>query len=208
MQIKALLVVSGLLASVAMLVTLISDMDYSSSKPQATISSTVTSVESISDLELYEDPDYGFTMVVPVGWSRIVLDDGASGDAELANPFDSGYAVGFESPRPLHGDQFADYILVELLPGSDSGLFETVENDQRMLTIADTPISYDRLYINHATEAATDVDLVVYQRGVQALGYTVSLYAIGEPANEQTLFEAFQIMLRTYTQTQDPFVVI
>ena len=167
-----------------------------------------SSVDLIFDLEQYDDPDYGFSMAVPVGWSRIVADDSVALADEMAGQLEPGYAVGFESPRNSLQDQFADYILIELLPGTETGLFESSEEHHRVLNIGSNKLSYDRLYIDSATDEKIDIDLVIYQRGVSALGYPLGLYAIGEPANEQALFEAFQIMLHTYTQTQNPFVVI
>ena len=166
-------------------------------------------VESIQVLERYEDQDYGFSVAVPAGWTRVYAaqPDGT----EVGNwpdELEPGYAVGFESPRSGSRDRFADYILIELLPGDEFGLFDATGAQQNYFQSEQTKFVYDRLSINSALDDSIDVDLVIFQRGVQAFGYTLAFYAIGEPANEKILFEAFQIMLRTFEQIKDPFVVI
>ena len=166
-------------------------------------------VESILALERYEDQDYGFTLAVPAGWTRVfaALPDGT----EVGNwpdELEPGYAVGFESPRSGSRDRFADYILIELLPGDEFGLFDATKEQQHYFQSERNQIAYDQLRIDSSVDDAIDVDLVIFQRGVQAFGYTLAFYAIGEPANEKRLFEAFQIMLRTFEQIEDPFVII
>lgn len=166
-------------------------------------------IKPILDLELYTDTDYGFSVAIPAGWTRIVAagDVAVEGNDVLAS-LEPGYAVGFESPREGFEDQFADYILIEVLPGDDIGLFESSDAQRRIIQSGSEPIAYDRLEVDGATDDASDVDLVIFQRGVKALGYTLGFYAIGEPTNEQAMFDAFQIILRTYNQTSDPFVII
>lgn len=166
-------------------------------------------VDLIVDLERYDDPDYGFSLAVPVGWKKIVASGADIDDtADVPASLEPGYAVGFESPRANPLDHFADYILIEVLPGNDSELFDASDGHRRFIEIDEQAIGYDRLHIDSLVDDNADVDLIIFQRGVQAFGYTVAFYAIGEPDNEQTMFEAFQIMLRTFTQTTEPFVVI
>ena len=166
-------------------------------------------IELILDLERYDDADYGFTMAIPAGWTRIVAADIESEEMDEATALhEPGYAVGFESPRSDSTDRFADYILLEILPGDDTGLFESAPEDRRYLATGEAELAYERLSINHAADDTIEVDLVIFQRGVQAFGYTLGFYAIGEPANEQTLFDAFRIMLITFEQLADPFVII
>ncbi|MFK7995298.1 MAG: hypothetical protein AB8B87_14250 [Granulosicoccus sp.] len=163
--------------------------------------------DQIVELERYEDLDYGFSVAVPVGWTKIVAADTDTADSELAS-LEPGYAVGFGSPRSNVDDRFEDYILIEVLPGDDSGLFEASDAEQRFIQAGSEKIAYDRLEVDGATDDASDIDLVIFQRGVKAFGYTLGFYAIGEPSNEQAMFDAFQIMLRTYKQKADPFVII
>jgi len=166
-------------------------------------------IEPITDLERYEDADYGFTMAIPAGWRRIVAANVDSEDSDDVTALpEPGFAVGFESPRSSGTDRFADYILLEILPGNDTGLFESTPEDLRYLAIGEFDLAYERLTIDPATDDNSEVELVIFQRGVQAFGYTLGFYAIGEPANEQTLFDAFRIMLISFEQLSDPFMVI
>lgn len=164
---------------------------------------------SILELDRYDDPEYGFSVAIPAGWRRIVSADVDTADADDDQVWtEPGYAVGFESPQANLEDFFADYVLIEVLPGDDSGLFTSTAQDRKYLDTGKQQVSYDRLYIDSDSDDSIDVDLVIFQRGVQALGYTLGFYAIGEPANERALFEAFQVMLRTFIQTSDPFLII
>lgn len=169
----------------------------------------INASHSINGLRLYDDHEYGFSLAVPEGWTKVVADESdISGSNELLATLDQGYAVGFESPQADRYDRFADYILIEVMPGVDSGLFESTLDNQEFLQVGEEQLAYDRLDIDSETDDNIDVDLVIFQRGVQALGYTLSFYAIGEPANEKNLFEAFQIMLHTYTQNEAPFEIL
>lgn len=153
------------------------------------------------EIARYVDSDYGFEMAVPAGWRMVVLDDV---ETQTQIP-ELGYAVGFEAARDSEGDQFTDYILLEILPGVDSGLFEATANDQQSLILNGELIHFDKLYIDGDRDHLSAVDLVIFQRELTALGYTVDFYAVGEPDNEDTLFEAFQIMLRTFKLNTAPF---
>lgn len=188
---------------------------FTAEQPMTTLANELSDAAPASlSLVRYDDLDYGFSVAVPKGWSKIVLDESTehstTGPLASDTPLwsEPGYTMGFESPRGDKPDQFADYILIELLPGDDTGLFETTHVDQRVLQVGHQSIGYDQLFVDSEYDDSIDVDLVIFQRGVQALGYTLSFYAIGEPANEQVLFDAFQIMLRTFSQSSEPFVVI
>lgn len=168
-----------------------------------------TPSHSIKRLQRYDDPDYGFSLAVPEGWTKVVANDRTeSGRDDLLDALEQGYAIGFESPQSDQYDRFADYILIEVLPGVDSGLFHTTLDMRHFLQIGHELVAYDRLDIDGETDDLIDVDLVIFQRGIRALGYTLSFYAVGEPANEEILFAAFQIMLRTYIQNGVPFEIL
>ncbi len=185
------------------------------------------SVELILDVEGYEDPDFGFSVAIPAGWRRIViaepeakvvrdelsevekgstLSKGLSPGVDLP-VLEPGYAVGFESAHRHENDQFADYILVEILPGKSSGLFAADVNHRQSILIDGRPAWYDRLEINQSSTGLTDVDLVIYQAELAGVGYTVGLYAIGELASERTMAIAFEIMLQTFKVDRPPFSV-
>lgn len=154
----------------------------------------------IDFIEPYTDPEFGFQMAVPVGWQRIVLAE----DTTALVP-ELGYSVGFETDREAVDDRFADYILIEILPGADSGLFDSTADQRYSLIVDDQLVYYDKLYVDRERDQLSDVDLVIYQRELRGLGYTIDFFAIGEPANETMLFDAFQIMLRTFKQGAVPF---
>jgi len=179
----------------------------SASSGLATVTSEVAN--PVLELAWYDDPEYGFSVAVPSGWTRIIAaDESAPEIDDVSALLELGYAVGFESPRSSLNDRFADYILIEVMPGDDSELFVASERQRKYFSSGQEKILYDRLLINADKDSASDVDLVIFQRGEKAFGYTLAFYAIGEPANEQAMFEAFQIMLRTYTQNADPFIII
>lgn len=180
-------------------------------------------VERIADIELYEDLNYGFTVAVPVGWTRIVaadalesssderLDESSVSQSTSVRPepeslvLEPGYAVGFESASRELDDPFTDYILIEILPGKDSGLFQADLAQRRYITVDDHRASLDRIEISRENSDLTDVDLIVYQSEFSGLGYTVGLYAIGELIREPLLAMAFAVMLQTFEVKQDPF---
>jgi hypothetical protein len=157
----------------------------------------------IAELVHYTDSEFGFSMAIPEGWRKIVL---AENDNKSIVP-ELGYAVGFEARRQGNDDRFAEYILVEVLPGADSGLLESTIGQRELMTVRGQLVPFEKLYIDGGSDQRAELDLVVFQYELNALGYTVDFYAIGEPANEALLFDAFQILLRTYTPGNKPFTV-
>lgn len=189
------------------------------------LSAFAHSVELLLDIEAYEDLDYGFNVAIPTGWRKIVTADpekvidaesqadvfqdsgegsGTTSRSELLL-VEPGYAVGFESVQETRGDKFADYILIEILPGKDSGLFATDGTYRYPVTIDGRAAWYDRLEVDHASSGLTDVDLVIYQAELTGVGYTVGLYAIGEHSRERIMAAAFEIMLQTFQLNRSPF---
>ncbi|MGQ7844080.1 hypothetical protein ACUNV4_06375 [Granulosicoccus sp. 3-233] len=182
-----------------------------------------SSRERLLAIEPYEDLDYGFKVAIPVGWRKIVTADSISAPVSGADStpgggqeavsstvplsLEPGYAVGFESVQENPDDRFADYILIEVLPGGESGTFDADRSQRRPVTIDGRQTWFDRIEIDQASSGLIDVDLVVYQAEVSGVGYTVGLYAIGEPVREQLLAMAFEIMLRTFRIIRDPFTV-
>lgn len=157
--------------------------------------------ELISDIEHYEDLDYGFSMAIPAGWRPIIAD----GSKEQFEDLEPGYAIGFESPRQGEQDRFADYILVEILPGTDSGLFVTDGKNRQAVSIDGRAAFYDKLMVDSTASDLTEVDLTIFQAELTGVGYTVGLYAIGEPSRESLMSAAFEIMVRTFGVNAEPF---
>jgi hypothetical protein len=157
--------------------------------------------ELLLDIEGYEDADYGFSVAIPSGWQKIVAAESEDNIFEL----EPGYAVGFESPYQGEHDKFADYVLIEVLPGKDSGLFETDGKSRRKISINGQSAWMDRLDVKGESGGLTEVDLTIFQTEVSGLGYTIGLYAIGEPSREKLMADAFEVIVRTFRQTSSPF---
>lgn len=152
-------------------------------------------------IRAYTDIDYGFSMAVPANWKMIVAADAAGSEHEL----EPGHAVGFESPKSSEHDVFADYIMVEILPGSESGVFQTNGRHTQAVLIDGKPARQDRLELpQHRLDGGT-IDLVILQAELLELGFTVAFYAIGEPHEEPVLAEAFEVLIRTFSLPQNPF---
>lgn len=180
-------------------------------------------VERLLEIEPYEDLDYGFKVAIPVGWRKIVTaeseettvaahgtatgSDYESSDPAIPVSLEPGYAVGFESVQQNEDDRFADYILIEVLPGEESGRFEADDSLRQPVTIDGRNTWFDRLEIDQVNSGLIDVDLIVYQAELSGVGYTIGLYAIGEPIREPLLAMAFEVMLQTFKIVRDPFSV-
>jgi len=159
--------------------------------------------ESLLDLDAYVDPDFGFMLGVPAGWTAVPVPES---DAELAM-FEPGYAVGFQSPREHATDIFTDYLMIEILPGDESGLFETDGSRRVETRVAGRRAWRDALTLPADTNDAANVDLVVRQAVMSGLGYTIGFYAVGEPERLGILEDAFEAMLRTFRLPRRPFDV-
>ena len=179
---------------------------------------------SLGALVHYADPDLGFGVAVPDGWRASVV---AESDAQRLM-YEPGYAVGFESPREGVDDPFADYLMIEILPGDESGLFVTDGSRRRSVEIDGRRAWRDALRLSAAgvphgmsapdgsrpaedpggrASASVAVDLLVLQAATRGLGYTVGFFAIGEPSNAVALGDAFEAMLRTFRLPRAPFDV-
>jgi len=151
----------------------------------------------------YEDADFGFSMAVPDGWHPIDL-PASEEDFESLEP---SYAVGFESPRVSTADIFADYIMVEIMPGRDTGAFETSGRHTQQVLIDGKPGVRDRLVLHDYQLGDRRVDLIVFQAELVELGYTIGFYAIGEQHEAEMLGAAFEVLLRTIKTPSEPFSV-
>lgn len=166
--------------------------------------SPVRTTELVLDIESYIDEEYGFSMAIPAGWRKIVT---AESEADLKE-LEPGYAVGFESPRQGEEDLFADYILIEILPGSESGLFESEPDRRKPLQVDGQAAWFDTVHVDSASSGISEVDLTIYQAELIGLGYTVGIYAIGEPESAELMAAAFELMVRTFEFQIAPFSVI
>lgn len=175
--------------------------------PAITLASVSTDVvdvvysDSIFSIENYDDDDYGFSVAVPAGWSRVV----ATETLEGLDVLEPGYAIGFEAPHEGSGDLFADYIMIEILPGTDSGVFETDGSNRLNVSIDSRPAWVDKLDVNAAVYGLENINLTVYQAQISGLGYTVGLFAIGEADREEIMAAAFELMVRTFSFFIEPY---
>jgi len=161
----------------------------------------VTGVELLLELEAYLDPVFGFELAIPYGWTPVVVAD----DDVNMTMLEPGYAVGFESPQEHAGDVFSDYLMVEIMPGDDSGVFETNENARRVVTVDGRVGWRDELTLPAESDGTPAVDLIVRQASISGLGFTIGLYAIGEPSRRALLDDAFEVMLRTFSLPVLPY---
>jgi hypothetical protein len=166
-----------------------------------TVFEEVADLDSVFNIENYDDDDYGFSVAIPAGWSKVVAAETLE-DFEVLEP---GYAIGFEAPHQGTDDLFSDYIMIEILPGIDSGAFETDGSNRIDVSIDSRPAWIDQLNVNAAIYGLEDVELTVYQAQISGLGFTVGLYAIGEPGREETMAAAFELMVRTFSFFIEPY---
>ncbi len=153
------------------------------------------------DIEYYEDDDYGFSVAIPAGWQKVV----AVQSEENFGILEPGYTVGFEAPKYGEMDLFADYIMIEILPGNDSGAFETDGSNRIEVSIDGSPGWIDMLDIKATETGLKDVELTIYQAQISGLGYTVGLYAIGEPDRGELMSTAFKLLVRTFGFLVEPY---
>ena len=65
----------------------------------------------------------------------------------------------------------------------------------------------EQLRIDGRENGLSAIDLIVHQAEIHGLGYTIAFYAIGEPANEVMMRDAFDVMLRTFRLKNSPFFI-
>lgn len=157
---------------------------------------------SIDSIRHYEDNVYEFSMAVPSNWKAI-----QANDVDDGGELNSGYSIGFTSPRFSEEDPYSEYVMVELLPGIETGAFETDGSSRQVITIDGAPAIRDRLFIPADPDATDSVELVVYQAQIIEPGFTIGIYAVGEISEADWLKDAFEIVLRTITIPKAPFQV-
>ena len=163
-------------------------------------------VGRLEGISAYTDPDLAFDVAVPAGWTPIdVVEDARADPLEALR---SGHAIGFEAPRDGPDDPFADYVMIEILPGRDSGLFLTDGSRSASVAIDGVAGVRDRLAIDGHEVGGVRLDLVVHQAEIRGLGWTIGFYAIGEAHREALVADAFELMIRTFRLGGPPFRVV
>ena len=159
-----------------------------------------TTIDAVS---AWSDPELGLSFAYPAGWKPVQPIE-TEIQAALLEP---GYAIGFESPKVGDDDPFADYIMIEILPGRDSGAFSS-DGSQRRGTLIDGRLGWRDVVLVEADERdSMALDLVVHQAEFSGLGYTVGLYAIGQGKALPLLADAFELLLRTFHLSREPYPV-
>ncbi len=158
----------------------------------------------ILDASAYRDPDFDFQLAVPAGWQPIVAipENHDEEDGLLV-----AHTVTFEAPREGVDDEFSDYVMIEIVPGSRSGQFVTDGSRVERVVINGLTGTRESLRVDQHQVGNTNLDLVVHQAEIRALGYTVGFFAIGEPRNRQLIDDAFDLMIRTFEFTLPPYRV-
>jgi len=160
-------------------------------------------VEVLTDLDSWFDPDLGFSLAIPAGWKPIVVAETDTQRDEL----EPGYSIGFESPPSHTDDHFADYIMIEILPGIQTGEFVTDGSRRRSVVIDGVQGWRDELNLLDHTSEGHGLELTIRQANIRRLGYTVGLYAVAELDQEMLINDVFEIMLRTFRLPVMPFLV-
>ena len=187
--------------SVSALLTMFYQIPGSSLNAVAAPLEFALSDDPLREITSYDDENYGFSVAVPAGWQKIIAMD-IPEDYDVLEP---GYAIGFEAPLEGGGDMFTDYIMIEIMPGNDSGAFDTDGSNRVEVSIDGRPAWIDTLSVNAASLGLSDIELTVYQAQISGLGFTVGLYAIGEPDREELMSEAFELLVRTFVFYVEPY---
>lgn len=151
----------------------------------------------------YVDADYGFSMVVPQHWRKTIV-DGLGVDNNLSA---LGYSVTFESSVQGDDDLYVDYIMVEVLPGTETGAFESDGAHREVVIIDGQKAVRDRIELVDYPYKGDTLDLTIRQAEIAQLGYTVGLYAIGTEDNAVILDEAFAALVYSFVLPDELFLV-
>lgn len=195
-----LIAVGALTASATLGSTLAANHDFIRVDAPATRTSSLPAIEKIV---AYNDMDYGFQLAVPESWARIFA---AEDDLE-SDVLEPGYAVGFESPRTEEHDMFADYLMVEILPGAHSGAFASDGTQTKVVMVDGRVAVTDKIELDGFDVNGAEIDLIVFQAEIVELGFTVGIFAIGEKSEAAVLADAFALALKTFKVPDDPFSV-
>ena len=169
-----------------------------------TLQATMLAAATLAPIERivpYHDVDYGFQLAIPENWSRIY----AAEDERDADAVEPGYALGFESPRAGEQDVFADYLMIEILPGAQSGAFESDGSNTKVVIVDGRVAVTDKIHLNGFDVDGNKIDLVVFQAEIVELGFTVGIFAIGQQHEADVLEDAFGLALKTFKVPDDPF---
>lgn len=151
----------------------------------------------------YNDVEFGFSMAVPKHWNQ--LPPLEIPEYELLN--ERGYSVMFESPMENPSDVYSDYIMVEVLPGIETGAFISDGEHRALVTVDGQTAVEDKILLTEFPVGDMELDLTIRQAEIAQLGYTVGLYAVGTKDNARMLEEAFQALLHSFKLPKQPYLM-
>ena len=97
--------------------------------------------------------------------------------------------------------------MVELLPGNESGVFETDGSEQTLFELDGDIAVRDRLDLPSQPVGDASLHLTVFQAEQRGVGYTLAIYAVGEAAEADWLGAVFELILATFKKPDEPFSV-
>lgn len=145
----------------------------------------------------HTDPVAGFALTLPDKWFRRVLNDSpedSGGDEQQAG----GYAVTYLSPLTSDDDTFADYIMVELLPGDATGFTANTRTERQNIKVDGITAIRERIELLEYPVADGDIDLVAYQTIVTRARYSLGIYAVGQRHESVALESLFSRVIETF----------
>jgi len=102
--------------------------------------------------------------------------------------------VTFESPPSNATDTFADYLMIEILPGRAEPGFSQVPDERVPMQFNGSEVFRERFILDDFPIEDTQIDLVAWQINLVSDEYTIALYAVGERREDPRL-ERFLIEL-------------
>jgi len=134
----------------------------------------------------YDDKDFGFSMVVPKNWEQLPPLD--IPEYELLD--ERGYSVMFESPLQNLSDVYSDYIMVEVLPGNETGAFISDGKHRALVSVDGQTAVEDKIFLPDFPVGEIELDLSIRQAD-----------------NARMLEEAFQALLYSFKLPKQPYLM-
>ncbi len=145
----------------------------------------------------HTDPVVRFALTLPEHWYRRVLNDEAL-EPDNRTPQEQGYAVTYLSPLTSDSDPFADYVMVELLPGESSGFSSDSKTERRVIRVDGVSALRERIELPAYPVDQHRIDLVAYQTIVTQKRYTLGIYVVGQHIEAAALDALFTRIIESF----------
>lgn len=145
----------------------------------------------------FADPTAGFRARIPQRWQRSLIN----------TPDDAGITVSFESPRSGENDKFADYLMIDIQPGSVVEVFERPADERTAMTVAGQTVYRERISLDNHPVADTHLDLLAWQLTFRKPGYSVAIYVVGERREEARLERVMIEFAYSFSMPVPPFLL-